>query len=136
MRIEDAQEPRKKKRLLVLSIVSTCAVLFIFKYFNFFAHTGNQIQAMIGLAPTIPSAHIILPIGLSFHTFQSLSYVIEVYRGRQKAERNFGIYSLYVMFYPQLVAGPIERPQRLLHQFYELHRFRVEIGRASCRERV
>jgi D-alanyl-lipoteichoic acid acyltransferase DltB (MBOAT superfamily) len=64
---------------------------------------------------------ILLPIGLSFHTFQSLSYVVEVYRGNQRAERHFGIYSLYVMFYPQLVAGPIERPQNVLHQFYEKH---------------
>ena len=70
---------------------------------------------------------LILPIGLSFHTFQSLSYVIEVYRGKQKAEHHFGIYALYVMFYPQLVAGPIERPQNLLHQFYERHEF--EYGR-------
>ncbi|MEN6461524.1 MAG: MBOAT family O-acyltransferase [Syntrophomonas sp.] len=62
-----------------------------------------------------------LPIGLSFHTFQSLSYVIEIYRGRQPAEKHFGIYALYVMFFPQLVAGPIERPQNMLHQFYEKH---------------
>ncbi len=126
MKIEDAQQPGRRKTLLVLSIVSTCAVLFIFKYFNFFVHTANQIQATIGLGTAWPLAHIILPIGLSFHTFQSLSYVVEVYRGHQKAERNFGIYSLYVMFYPQLVAGPIERPQRLLHQFYEDHKFQVE----------
>ncbi|MEO8447524.1 MAG: MBOAT family O-acyltransferase, partial [bacterium] len=59
--------------------------------------------------------------GLSFHTFQALSYSIEVYRGNHKAERHFGIYALYVMFYPQLVAGPIERPQNMLHQFYEKH---------------
>ena len=67
--------------------------------------------------------HIILPIGLSFHTFQAMSYTIEVYRRNQKAERHFGIYALYVMFYPQLVAGPIERPQNLLHQFREEHHF-------------
>jgi D-alanyl-lipoteichoic acid acyltransferase DltB (MBOAT superfamily) len=66
---------------------------------------------------------IILPVGLSFHTFQSLSYVVEVYRGEQKAERNFVIYATYVMFFPQLVAGPIERPQNLLHQFRAHHRF-------------
>src|SRR3989339_112662 len=89
----------KKKFYLIVSIVSTCLVLFIFKYFNFF-----NLRYPIGIF------NIILPIGLSFHTFQSLSYVIEVYRGNQKAERHFGIYSLYVMFYPQLVAGPIERP--------------------------
>src|SRR5687768_10215052 len=74
----------------------------------------------------LPLLNIILPIGLSFHTFQSMSYVIEVYRGRQKAERHFGIYALYVMFYPQLVAGPIERPQHLLPQFYEKHRFEYQ----------
>ena len=66
---------------------------------------------------------LILPIGLSFHTFQSLSYVIEVYRRNFKAEHHFGIYALYVMFYPQLVAGPIERPSNLIHQFYEKHSF-------------
>jgi D-alanyl-lipoteichoic acid acyltransferase DltB (MBOAT superfamily) len=60
-----------------------------------------------------------LPIGLSFHTFQAMSYTIEVYRGNQEPERHFGIYALYVMFYPQLVAGPIERPQNIIHQFHE-----------------
>lgn len=66
-----------------------------------------------------------MPIGLSFHTFQALSYTIEVYKGNQKAEKHFGIYALYVMFYPQLVAGPIERPQNILHQFYEKHYFEI-----------
>jgi alginate O-acetyltransferase complex protein AlgI len=126
IRIEQEHRAGPKRALLVLSIVSTCAVLFIFKYLNFFAATANSLQALLGLSSNMPLAHIILPIGLSFHTFQSLSYVIEVYRGHQKAERNFGIYSLYVMFYPQLVAGPIERPQRLLHQFYEDHKFEVQ----------
>jgi D-alanyl-lipoteichoic acid acyltransferase DltB (MBOAT superfamily) len=71
----------------------------------------------------VPYLDIILPIGLSFHTFQAMSYTIEVYRGKQPAERHFGLYSLYVMFYPQLVAGPIERPQNVLHQFKEVHYF-------------
>src|SRR6185437_15999985 len=69
---------------------------------------------------------IILPIGLSFHTFQAMSYTIEVYRGNQKAEKHFGIYALYVMYYPQLVAGPIERPQNLLSQFHTNHSFNFE----------
>ena len=64
---------------------------------------------------------IVLPIGLSFHTFQAMSYTIEVYRGKYPAEKDFLTYALYVMFYPQLVAGPIERPQNVLPQ---LHRFR------------
>src|SRR5208283_4236828 len=71
-----------------------------------------------------------LPIGLSFHTFQAMSYTIEVYRRNQKAERHFGIYSLYVMFYPQLVAGPIERPQNLLHQLRM--KFDFDYDRITC----
>jgi len=123
--IADAQG-RRRKLYLLISIVSTCLVLFIFKYYNFFAFNSRQFGHLFGLTPNIPLSHFILPIGLSFHTFQSLSYVIEVYRGNQKPERHFGIYSLYVMFYPQLVAGPIERPQNLLHQFYEHHAFSLE----------
>lgn len=110
-----------KKLLLIVSIVSTCFILFIFKYIDFALGSLNSILSFTGSGSPIPLLRIVLPIGLSFHTFQSLSYVVEVYRGRQKPEHHFGIYSLYVMFYPQLVAGPIERPQNLLHQFYERH---------------
>jgi len=77
----------------------------------------------MGMAYAGPALKLLLPVGLSFHTFPSLSYVIEVHAGRQRAERDFGVYALYVMFYPQLVAGPIERPQNLLHQFREKHEF-------------
>ena len=112
-------DKRRKKTWLVISVVSTCAVLFIFKYLNFCSAN------LVALAQHFDWSHpqkildIALPIGLSFHTFQSLSYVIEVYRGNQKAERHFGYYALYVMFYPQLVTGPIERPQNLLRQLHE-----------------
>lgn len=117
IKIEEATGPRKKL-YLIISIISTCLVLFIFKYFNFFS---KEIGQLFHLPPIV--SNLVLPVGLSFHTFQSLSYVIEVYFGRQKAERTFGIYALYVFFYPQLVAGPIERPQNLIHQFYQIHRF-------------
>jgi D-alanyl-lipoteichoic acid acyltransferase DltB (MBOAT superfamily) len=119
----ETSKGKGRKIFLALSVVSLCAFLFFFKYFNFFNANFAAMARFLDLRYPIPLLNIILPIGLSFHTFQSLSYVIEVYRGRQKAERNFGIYALYVMFYPQLVAGPIERPQNLLHQFYEEHRF-------------
>jgi D-alanyl-lipoteichoic acid acyltransferase DltB (MBOAT superfamily) len=122
MWIEDSQGKRKKM-FLIVSILSTCLVLFIFKYFNFFNSSFSSIAHFFHWNYPIGIINIILPIGLSFHTFQSLSYVIEVYRGYQKAERHFGIYSLYVMFYPQLVAGPIERPQNLLQHFREEHYF-------------
>lgn len=114
---------KKKKIYLIISIISTCLVLFVFKYFNFFNDNFKLLARVAHWNYPIPALKILLPIGLSFHTFQSLSYVIEVYRGNQKVEKHFGIYALYVMFYPQLVAGPIERPQNILHQFYEKHHF-------------
>ena len=113
----------KARCLLITSIISTCLVLFVFKYFNFFAANIDALARLIHWNYSVAALKLILPIGLSFHTFQSLSYVIEVYRKRQKPEKHFGIYALYVMFYPQLVAGPIERPQNLLHQFREEHPF-------------
>lgn len=113
----------RRKAVLVVSIVSTCLVLFVFKYYNFFTTSFVGFAGLLGWQLTNPSLNIILPIGLSFHTFQSLSYVVEVYYGRQKAERDFVTYATYVMFWPQLVAGPIERPQNLLHQFHEHHDF-------------
>lgn len=116
-------EGRKKTALLWVSIVSTCAVLFIFKYLNFFTSSFSSVAGLFGWNLPQTVVGIILPVGLSFHTFQSLSYVIEVYRGNQKAERDFTVYATYVMFFPQLVAGPIERPQNLLHQFREWHAF-------------
>ncbi len=120
--IESAAGARRNQ-WLVASIISTCLVLFIFKYFDFFNGSIASVAGYLHFRYPVSMMRLILPIGLSFHTFQSLSYVIEVYKGRQKPERHFGIYALYVMFYPQLVAGPIERPQRLLHQFREIHTF-------------
>jgi alginate O-acetyltransferase complex protein AlgI len=116
----------ERRRYLITSIIVTCGVLFVFKYFNFFGTNFNWIANQFNLNFAVDPLALILPIGLSFHTFQSLSYVVEVYRGNQKAERHFGIYSLYVMFYPQLVAGPIERPQNLLHQLREKHQFEYQ----------
>lgn len=122
----EQQKGAKRKLLLIASLFSTALILFVFKYFNFFSDAFTSIAQLLNYP--IPSLvyTAILPIGLSFHTFQSMAYVIEVYRGNQKAEKNFGIYSLYVMFYPQLVAGPIERPQKLIHQFYEQHNFNYQ----------
>jgi D-alanyl-lipoteichoic acid acyltransferase DltB (MBOAT superfamily) len=123
--IENA-EGKKRKSLLILSLVSNIAVLAVFKYYNFLNGNLSYVLNGFGYQNHVPELSILLPIGLSFHTFQAMSYTIEVYRGHQPAERHFGIYALYVMFYPQLVAGPIERPQNLLHQFYEKHEFNYE----------
>jgi len=123
----------KKKYFLILSILSNIGVLFIFKYFNFFNQNLSALARLLHWNYGISSLSLILPIGLSFHTFQSLSYIIEVYRGKQKAERHYGIFALYVMFYPQLVAGPIERPRHLLRQFYEEHKLELRQFMAGMR---
>jgi alginate O-acetyltransferase complex protein AlgI len=112
-----------KKKYLILSIIITCLALIVFKYLNFLNSNVVSLAKLLHWNYSIKTLQIVLPLGLSFQRFQSLSYVIEVYRGRQKAERNFGIYALYVMFYPLVVSGPIERPYNLLHQFREEHPF-------------
>ena len=113
----------QRQFFLICSLLANVGVLAFFKYFNFLNTNIALFFRTLGLSYSIPDLTIVLPIGLSFHTFQSLSYTIEVYRGYQKAERNLGTFALYVMFYPQLVAGPIERPQNLLHQLKEKHDF-------------
>lgn len=116
----------RRKLFLILSIVTNIGILFIFKYFNFFNSNIESVANFFHWNYSYEGLKLILPIGLSFHTFQSLSYIIEVYKGNQKAEHNYGIFALYVMFYPQLVAGPIERPQHMLHQFHERHEFNFD----------
>ena len=117
--LEETKDPKKKKLYLIASLVANIGVLAVFKYYNFFLENINEASlSFFDKATALRYLGIALPIGLSFHTFQAMSYTFEVYYGRQKAERNFGIYALYVMFYPQLVAGPIERPQNILHQFH------------------
>jgi alginate O-acetyltransferase complex protein AlgI len=106
-----------QKWLLIVSLISNIGFLAYYKYAGFFIENINRLLPPSLDIPFV--SDVILPIGLSFHTFQAMSYTIEVYRGNQKAERHFGIYALYVMFYPQLVAGPIERPQNVLWQFHE-----------------
>ena len=116
LQIEATCDKKRKTYFLCFSIVANLMVLFIFKYYNFFL---ESFSAITGNSSSIPYLKFVLPIGLSFHTLQAMSYTTEVYRGNYKAERHFGKYALYVMFYPQLVAGPIERPQHLLPQWNE-----------------
>ena len=116
LRIESARG-RARTAWLAASIAGTCLILFTFKYYAFFTSTFIGLATFAGWQPSPPTLDLILPVGLSFHTFQSLSYVIEVHRGRQRAERDWHVFATYVLFFPQLVAGPIERPQNLLDQF-------------------
>lgn len=114
--IEKAKKKGVKKLFAVFAAVSSLGVLFFFKYFNFLADNITSLLRLASVPVPNISLRLILPVGISFYTFQTLSYVIDVYRGTMRAERHFGYYALYVSFFPQLVAGPIERPENLLPQ--------------------
>lgn len=108
--------PIYKKTVLSFTLVACLGVLFVFKYFNFFFEIINSILKVFALPVSDFTLKLLLPVGISFYTFQTLSYVIDVYRGNLKAEKHFGYYATFVSFFPQLVAGPIERPGNLLPQ--------------------
>jgi alginate O-acetyltransferase complex protein AlgI len=122
--IEDAKDERTRKRYLVLSLLINLGLLFFFKYFNFFGDSLNNLFSSINMNTTVPELKVLLPIGISFYTFQTLSYTIDVYKGKKKAERHLGIFAVYVSFFPQLVAGPIERSTHLMPQFKDVHEFK------------
>ena len=114
--IDRTESQKKKKAYMIVAVVASLSVLFFFKYFNFLAENVELVFDFIGIPVDDLTLNLILPVGISFYTFQTLSYVIDVYRGSMPAERHFGYYALYVSFFPQLVAGPIERPENLLPQ--------------------
>lgn len=117
--MDGTDKPKKRRLFLILSLVSNLGILFSFKYFNFFNESLRIAFATFQVPYDVPVLHVLLPVGISFYTFQTLSYTIDVYRGHRHAERHLGIFALYVAFFPQLVAGPIERSTRLLPQFLE-----------------
>ncbi len=120
------EDRRKKKICLVSSLVLNLAILFLFKYYNFLSSNISMGLEACGFKIDIPEFGLILPVGISFYTFQALGYSIDVYRGTTKVERDFATYALFVSFFPQLVAGPIERSNNLLPQFKQQHRFDYE----------
>jgi D-alanyl-lipoteichoic acid acyltransferase DltB (MBOAT superfamily) len=106
---------------LTTGLVTSLGILFFFKYYNFFGGSINQLFKHFNLFYELPAYNVLLPVGISFFTFQTLSYTLDVYFGKQKVEYHFGIFALYVSFFPQLVAGPIERSTNLLPQFFRKH---------------
>jgi alginate O-acetyltransferase complex protein AlgI len=121
-----SQDKSHRKKFLILSLISNLGILFAFKYFSFFNDSARAMFAQFDITYNAPLFQVLLPVGISFYTFQTLSYTIEVYRGNQKPEKHLGIFALYVAFFPQLVAGPIERSVNLLPQFFEKHKFEYE----------
>jgi alginate O-acetyltransferase complex protein AlgI len=118
--------PHFRRAYLIFSIVTNLGLLFVFKYFNFFSASANTLFQSIGVNYPLPMLDILLPVGISFYTFQTLSYSIDVYRGKTQPEKHLGIFALFVAFFPQLVAGPIERSNHLLPQFYKTITFDYE----------
>jgi alginate O-acetyltransferase complex protein AlgI len=121
--MERSPDPSFRKSILWFGVICTLSILVFFKYFNFLLET---VQLLFDWSPLVFStgpASLVLPIGLSFYTFQAIGYIIDVYRGKRQPEKHFGILALYVSFFPQLLAGPIERSTRLLPQFRQAHPF-------------
>jgi len=115
-----------RKLLLLASLTTNLGLLFFFKYFNFFGETVNHLFERFNIFAEVPAYSFLLPVGISFYTFQTLSYTIDIYRKKQTPEYHFGRFALFVSFFPQLVAGPIERSVNLIPQFREHYRFEYE----------
>lgn len=116
----------QKKMIVAGSFVLNLGILFLFKYFDFAIVNINRVLAAVDLQVITPKFDVVLPVGISFYVFQALSYTMDVYRSEVKAEKNFFKYALFVSFFPQLVAGPIERSKNLLKQVNEEHYFDFE----------
>ena len=133
LQIEGAQEKRAKKAWLGVSLLVNLGLLCYFKYSNFFIDSWVEAWASAGVTMHVSSLKVILPVGISFYTFQTLSYSIDIYRGNLKPTRSFINFAAFVSFFPQLVAGPIERASRLLPQIENKRVFKYEEGVAGLR---
>lgn len=123
MQMDRFAEKARRLKYLILSIVTNLALLFTFKYYNFFAGIINKLFGYCLLSYALPNSDLLLPIGISFYTFQTMAYSFDVYRGNVRHEKHLGIYALYVAYFPQLVAGPIERAGNLIKQLKTEHAF-------------
>lgn len=125
--ISDEDSKKKREKWVVAgSLAINLGILFFYKYFNFINESLKYTFSELGITYEVSNLDILLPVGISFYTFQALGYTIDVYRGNIKAERNLGKYALFVSFFPQLVAGPIERSTNLLPQFYNKQSLKYE----------
>jgi len=122
-----AARPGSKRVLLVVSMISNLGILGVFKYFNFFAENVYAVSTRLGLDLHPVTFQVFLPAGISFYTFQTMSYTIDVYRGRMEARRNFLDFALFVAMFPQLVAGPIERAIEFLPQIERERRWDTDL---------
>ena len=124
--LEKENNQGRRKLYLLISVVVNLGFLGFFKYFNFFLENFIEVYSLFGMSLRASSLQIILPVGISFYTFQTMSYTIDVYRKNLKPTKNFIAFSAFVSFFPQLVAGPIERAAQFLPQFYVKRKFDKE----------
>ena len=124
--MKKTQSRKVRKALLIVTLVICLGILVFFKYINFLLETAVGVIRLFNAEQDSIVLNVILPVGISFYTFQTLSYVVDVYRGDFEPEPHFGYFALYVVYFPQLVAGPIERPGALLPQLREEHKFSYE----------
>ncbi len=122
------QDKRARKLFLTIGLVINFGILFLFKYYNLFNDSVFEVMNLMGIRMKLPSFDLLLPVGISFYTFQAVGYMIDIFRGGIKPEKHFGKYALFVSFFPQLVAGPIERASSLLPQFNEKKVFEYHRG--------
>jgi len=134
--LEKSETRQKKRMFLTISLLINFGILFVFKYFNFINDSVFQLLDFAGLRWPVPNLDLLLPVGISFYTFQAVGYTIDVYRGDLKAEKNLGIYALFVSFFPQLVAGPIERATNLLPQFRKVQKLDAERFASGIRQMI
>jgi alginate O-acetyltransferase complex protein AlgI len=132
MRIASSTNRARRKRWMMLSLVANLGLLGVFKYFNFFAEGAVQLGHLLGLELDAVTLDVVLPVGISFYTFQTLSYTLDVYRRQLKVNRNFRDVALFVAFFPQLVAGPIVRASTFLPQMARSRRFADVSWRPMC----
>jgi D-alanyl-lipoteichoic acid acyltransferase DltB (MBOAT superfamily) len=119
LRMGQLESKKERKPYLILSLIINLGVLGLFKYYNFFFDSFSTLFLSLNIEYAIPALNLILPVGISFYTLQTLAYSIDVYKGKLKAEKHIGHFALYVCYFPQLVAGPIERASNLLPEFKE-----------------
>lgn len=121
--IEKYEKTLIKRWSMLIAALLNLGMLFVFKYYNFFNDSLRALLNHFNVFYDSPAFKLLLPVGISFYTFQAVGYLVDVYRGERKAERHLGLFAVFVAFFPQLVAGPIERSRNLLPQFYEKHEF-------------
>lgn len=129
--IENSKDQKKRKQILIVSLCINLLLLISFKYFNFFTESFADLLLLFGFHADFVTLKIVLPVGISFYTFQSMSYTIDIYRKRLPASRKIVDYAAYISFFPQLVAGPIERAINLLPQFAKARIFNYKIAVAG-----